>query len=85
MTISCSKYQITKNNKINYPPDTPIYYEEWLHVSTLKGLHQNFIMKHYIQKAAYILGIPISVYKYKIRSGPKTTYIVLRNSFVESQ
>ena len=39
--------------KINFPSNTPIYYEEWLHVATLQGNHQPFIMNHYIRKAAY--------------------------------
>jgi len=42
-------------------------------------------MNHYIKKAAYILGIPINVYKYKIGTCPMTTCIVLWNSLVERQ
>jgi len=30
--------------------NTPIYYQEWRHVSTLQGHHQAFIMNHYIKK-----------------------------------
>jgi len=70
--------------KSNFLPNISIYYEQWLHVSTLQGHHQVFIMNHYIHKAQYILGIPINVYKYEIGSCPYTEQWYMSYRFADS-